>query len=180
MVKLIILDIDGVMTDGTKVYDRDHKVLSKRFFCKDFTAIKRFIASGINVIMISGDEWNRSMAEKRNIEFYCSRGKDLSLDKSLLLPILIEKYNLSLDEIAFVGDDYFDLSMFEKLKYAFCPYDSPLIIKKNSYATLTKSGGTGVVSELYDYFVENKFVEDADPEQVALLDKKEITSQEMK
>lgn len=180
MIKLIILDIDGVMTDGTKVYDRDHKVLSKRFFCKDFTAIKRFIASGINVIMLSGDEWNRSMAEKRNIEFYCSRNQNLSLDKSLLLPTLITKYNISLDEIAFVGDDYFDLSMFKKIKYSFCPYDSPSIIKKNSYEILTKSGGTGVVSELYDYFIDNNWIEDADPEKVAFLDKQEITSKEMK
>ena len=85
MVKLLILDVDGVLTDGTKVYDKNHNVLSKRFRCKDFTAIKRFMAAGIKVIMLSGDEWNRTMAEKRNIDFICTRGADLSLDKSVYL-----------------------------------------------------------------------------------------------
>jgi len=41
MIELLILDVDGVLTDGTKVYDIDHNVLSKRYMCKDFTAIKR-------------------------------------------------------------------------------------------------------------------------------------------
>ena len=54
--KLLILDIDGILTDGTKVYDVEHKPIYKRFMCKDFTAIKRFSAAGIKVIMISGDK----------------------------------------------------------------------------------------------------------------------------
>ena len=82
MIELLILDVDGVLTDGTKVYDIDHNVLSKRYMCKDFTAIKRFIAAGVKVVMLSGDNFNKQMAEKRNIPFYCSRGSDLSLDKS--------------------------------------------------------------------------------------------------
>ena len=56
--KLLILDIDGVLTDGTKVYDVDHKPVYKKFMCKDITAIKRFIAAGVKVIMISGDNYN--------------------------------------------------------------------------------------------------------------------------
>ena len=53
-IKLLILDIDGVLTDGTKVYDREHNPIHKTFRCKDFTAIKRFIAAGVKVIMPSG------------------------------------------------------------------------------------------------------------------------------
>ena len=69
MIKLLILDVDGVLTDGTKVYDAEHKVLSKTYMCKDFTAIKRFIAAGVQVVMISGDNFNATMANKRNIDF---------------------------------------------------------------------------------------------------------------
>ncbi len=88
---LLILDVDGVLTDGTKVYDSEHNVLSKRYVCKDFTAIKRFVAAGVKVVFLSGDIFNKSMAEKRNIDFYCSRGEDLSLDKSRFIPIFSEK-----------------------------------------------------------------------------------------
>jgi 3-deoxy-D-manno-octulosonate 8-phosphate phosphatase KdsC-like HAD superfamily phosphatase len=60
-VKVALVDIDGVLTDGTKVYNEKHEVISKRFLCKDFTAIKRMVASGIKVIMLSGDNFNRTM-----------------------------------------------------------------------------------------------------------------------
>ena len=71
-IKLLILDVDGVITDGTKIYNSDHTPVGKRYMCKDFTAIKRFAAAGVKVIMISGDGWNRNMAAKRNIDFYCT------------------------------------------------------------------------------------------------------------
>lgn len=180
MIELLILDVDGVLTDGTKVYDREHKVISKRFMCKDFTAIKRFMAAGVKVIMVSGDEWNRDMAKKRNIDFYCSRGDNLSLDKSTLLPLLEKKYGVPISKMGFVGDDYFDLSMFQKLTYTFCPSDAPFIIQENAYRVMNAAGGEGVIIELYDYCVLKKWIKNATPEEVALLDKLEATSQEMK
>ena len=178
MFELLILDVDGVLTDGTKEYDKEHNVLSKKFLCKDFTAIKRFIAAGVHVIMISGDEWNRSMAEKRNIEFYCSRGTDLSLDKSRYLEMFEKKYNVSTDDMAFVGDDYFDLSMFVALDTTFCPADAPDTIKKEAKYVCYASGGNGVLVEIYD-FCARTWLQEASPEEVAELDKKEVSSQEM-
>jgi len=179
-VELLILDVDGVLTDGTKVYDADHNVLSKKFMCKDFTAIKRFIAAGIKIVMLSGDNFNRSMAEKRNIDFYCSRNKDLSLDKSRYLSIFKEKYNIDINKMAFVGDDYFDLSIIKELTNTFCPADSPKIIKDFSMYIINRNGGNGVLVELYDMFVSKKWICDASEEAVANLDKLEISSQEMK
>ncbi len=78
MIKLLILDVDGVLTDGNKIYDINHTTVYKKFNDRDFTAIKRFKAGGINVIFVSGDNFNEGMAKKRNIDFYCSRGSDLS------------------------------------------------------------------------------------------------------
>ena len=178
-VELLILDVDGVMTDGTKVYDESHNVLSKSYLCKDFTAIKRFIDYGVSVVMLSGDIFNKTMAEKRNIDFYCSRGKDLSLDKSRFLELFEEKYNIKKEKMAFVGDDYFDLSMFESLKYTYCPSDAPVTIKNLANHVLISPGGRGVVVELYDYFLEKRLIQDAPPESVAELDKKEQSSKEM-
>ena len=179
-IKLLILDIDGVLTDGTKVYNQNHEVLSKRFMCKDFTAIKRLTASGVKVIMLSGDNFNKTMAEKRNIDFYCTRDKNLTLDKSLFLDDFEKTYGIPMENMAFVGDDYFDLSMFVKLKYTFCPSDSPKIIKDNSYNVLSSKGGEGVLIELYDMLESMNFIEEADEKIVFDLDSKEITSKEMK
>jgi len=180
MIKLLILDIDGVLTNGTKMYDKNHNVIGKSFMCKDFTAIKRFIAAGIKVILLSGDNFNRTMAEKRNLEFYCTRDSDLNLDKSVFIDKFIKQYNLKEEEIAFVGDDYFDLSMFERLKHVYCPSDSPSIIKQYAEYVLKNKGGEGVIVELYDYFEAKKYLKDASKEKVAELDKKELTSKQMK
>jgi 3-deoxy-D-manno-octulosonate 8-phosphate phosphatase (KDO 8-P phosphatase) len=179
MIKLLILDVDGVLTDGTKFYDKDHNVLAKRFLCKDFTAIKRFMAAGVRVVMLSGDIFNKTMANKRNIDFYCSRNSDLSLDKSRFLDEFEEKYDVQRENMAFVGDDYFDLSMFGSLKYTFATSDAPNIIKDSSLYTTFATGGEGVVVELYDLFIEKGWIVDASEDQVAELDKQEATSKEM-
>ena len=180
-IELLILDIDGVLTDGTKVYDKNHNVLSKRFMCKDFTAIKRFIAAGVKVIMISGDSWNADMANKRNIDFYCTRDVGtLNLDKSLLLDTFQEKYNIDREHMAFVGDDYFDLSMFQALEITFCTFDAPMTIKENTLYPLLSKGGEGVLVELYDLAINKGWIDEPTMESVLELDKHEQTSQEMK
>ena len=119
------------------------------------------------------------MAEKRNIPFYCSRGQDLSLDKSRFVELFQEEYGVDPDNMCFVGDDYFDLSMFKKLKYSFSTADAPEIIKENSYDELYSDGGDGVIVELYDYFIARGWIQDASEETVAALDKQESTSKEM-
>ena len=58
VIKLIILDVDGVLTDGKKYYNREGEVLMKTFCDKDWTAIKRFRALGITVIFLTGDPFN--------------------------------------------------------------------------------------------------------------------------
>ena len=178
--KLLILDVDGVLTDGTKFYDAEHSVVGKRFMCKDFTAIKRIAAAGVKVIMISGDNFNATMAAKRNIDFYCSRGTDLSLDKSRFLDMFEEKYSVNREDMAFVGDDYFDLSMFKNVKRTFCPSDAPQIIKDNAFYVCQAAGGTGVLVEICDLLIATGTIRDATEEEVAALDKLEATSGEMK
>ena len=179
-IELLILDIDGVLTDGTKVYTQDHQPVYKRFRCKDFTAIKRFIAAGVQVIMLSGDNWNAEMARQRNIPFYCTRGSDLGLDKSVYLSHLETQYKVNRENMAFVGDDYFDLSMFKTLFWTFAPLDSPRIIRQNCLYLLKSKGGQGVVQELYDFLVGKGIVQNASEEAVAELDKAEASSAAMK
>ena len=63
---LLVLDIDGVMTDGTKAYGRNGRAFSKRYCDRDFTAIKRFKAAGVEVVFLSGDKSvNEAMARRR-------------------------------------------------------------------------------------------------------------------
>ena len=177
-IKLLILDVDAVLTDGTKNYDEGHSVLSKRYYCKDFTAIKRFMAAGVKVVLLSGDNFNSKMAKKRNLTFHCSRGDDLSLDKSRFLKQFQDTYNVSVENMAFVGDDYFDLSIIKEVGHSFCPSDSPKIVKNNCEVILKSKGGEGVIVELYDRLVDLYFLEPSEDD-VNDLDKKESASEDM-
>ena len=108
MIKLIILDVDGVMTDGKKYYDRDGKVVLKNFCDKDWTAIKRFRALDIPVLFITGDPYNEMILSNRNLPTVVNRGEGFHRDKVNFLPDVLKEYDVSADEVAYLGDDLFD------------------------------------------------------------------------
>src|ERR1019366_7133769 len=149
---LLIIDIDGIMTDGTKMYDRDGRVFGKTYCDLDFTAIKRFKAAGINVCFLSGDKTvNQAMAETRKIDFFHNEsGKD----KADMLPFLKEKYGAN--KVAYVGDDYYDIGIMNVVDLAFCPKNSPQAVKQatgsaNNWLPLGLAG-QGVIAHLYDRY----------------------------
>ena len=152
MFKLLILDIDGVMTDGTKVYDTEGKVVAKSFYDHDFTAIKRFIMEGVCVCFLSGDERvNRRMCKNRNIDYYHNpKGRD----KSEYLEQICNDYDCTPEETAYVGDDIYDLDIMNLVAYPFCPSDAVEDVLNfcsvNGHVLDTESG-RGVVKELYTY-----------------------------
>ena len=92
MIKLVILDVDGVLTDGKKYYNREGEVLMKTFCDKDWTAIKRFKAMGITVIFLTGDPFNESIARNRNIDVIVNRKNGKHTDKSEFLEELVAKH----------------------------------------------------------------------------------------
>lgn len=151
MIKLILIDVDGVMTNGTKLYDSNHDVIAKSFCDLDFTAIKRFKAAGINVCLVSGDEFNKKMAEKRNIDFAFSK------EKEKVLVDLLTKYKAATNETVFIGDDIFDLKIMKKCNFRFCPKNSPNIVK-NISKVINCLGGEGVVAKVFDYLEESNII----------------------
>lgn len=151
--KLLVIDIDGVMTDGTKIYGLQGEVLSKKYCDLDFTAIKRFKAAGVKVCFLSGDTTvNEKMAASRQIDFYHARLPDGNIDKAQFLSKLRLHYSVNDSEIAYVGDDYYDLSIIESLKHTFCPSTANGCIKERCSTVLSTPGGHGVIAEIYELF----------------------------
>jgi len=175
-IKLLILDIDGVLTDGTKLYDSDGRVSYKRFNDKDFTAIKRFKASGVSVCFLTGDlNVNEVMAKKRGIDLYYSRTKEGSLNKSSFLPMLYEKYQSERCSTVYVGDDLFDLDIIKELglNNSYCPADAIVDVRLHCNTILSVPGGTGVVAELYDELVYTGRIQNSSFETVVEIDRVE-------
>ena len=176
-IKLFIIDVDGVMANG-KFYNINHNVVLKKFQDRDFTAIKRFKSSNVKIVILSGDNWNKKMALKRNLNFYLSRTSK-TLEKFDFLKIFKKKYNISPNNMAFVGDDYFDIKISKGVRYSFCVSDAPIDLKKVCYKILKTRGGEGVLSEIYDFCVKKKLINSSSYEKVKKIDSLEITSKQM-
>lgn len=144
---LLIADIDGVMTTGQKIYSRDGKVWAKEYCDLDFTALKRFQAAGVKVCFFSGDlKVNKEMAESRKIELFHNPP---GLDKADMLEEI--KKHFSATTVAYVGDDFMDLSIMDCVDHCFCPSTAILDIRHRcGNNVLDCPGGHGVLAKLYE------------------------------
>tara|TARA_R110000824_G_scaffold359891_2_gene547527 strand:+ start:2286 stop:2816 length:531 start_codon:yes stop_codon:yes gene_type:complete len=171
-VELVILDIDGVLTDGRKYYGTDGMPFAKTYCDKDFTAIKRLRGVGVKVCFLSGDtNINENMAKNRNIDFYAARGRD----KAEFIPEFTDVYDTSPDNMLYIGDDLFDLSVMRAVGHAYCPSDAAVKLREwcGEYNTLRAPGGHNVIAEMVEILLSRGLVDDATMEQIEALDKNE-------
>lgn len=175
MIKLVILDVDGILTSGVKYYAADGMPVMKSFYDKDFTAIKRIKASGISICFLSGDNFiNEEVAKNRNIDFFYARGRD----KVDFLPELCETYNVVPGDVLFIGDDLFDINLMKAVGYPFCPKDAVKEILEycciaRPTNVVNRNAGTGVVEKLYEMLLDRKLISPVTLGQVEELDKLE-------
>ena len=157
--KLLILDVDGVLTTGLKTYDIYGNVISKTFGDRDFTAIKQFICAGIDVIFLSGDQQvNQKVAESRKIPFFYSRRDSGQLSKAECAKEILKEYKLTSENTIFVGDDLFDVEMRDFCHFMACPKGSHYLMRNKSDLVLETISGEGCVQELFEYMVKNKII----------------------
>jgi YrbI family 3-deoxy-D-manno-octulosonate 8-phosphate phosphatase len=147
MIKLLILDVDGILTDGTKLYDACGNVAFKKFNDKDWTSIKKLKTLGVDILCLTGDPFNKKILENRNISVIVNRMNGVHKDKSEYLEEIISSYHeLSLSEVAYIGDDLFDIKIMQKVGFAFTVEDAPLIVKQNAKVLNCKSGENVIVN----------------------------------
>lgn len=152
---LLILDVDGVLTDGTKAYGPDGKILFKRFSDHDFTAMKKFQMDGWVVCFLSADRTvNEAVARDRGVDFWYSRDDATGvIDKVKWLGKLSEHYNVLTNRIVYVGDDLLDVPVMKALKVCsgrvYCPASAVPQVRTIVHGVLNKRGGDGAVMDLY-------------------------------
>ena len=151
---LLILDVDGVLTDGKKTYDVSGNVISKTFNDRDWTAIKQFKAAGWKVVFLSGDRCvNEAVAKNRNSPFYCNRptkGEGPMRDKAEWVNIFTKEYKTSNFKMIYIGDDIFDINIMLSVGRSYCPSDAPWAVKEAATGVLQGKSGDNLISELWD------------------------------
>lgn len=168
--KLVIIDVDGVMCDG-KYYNDQGVCIAKQFCDLDFTAIKCMRAVGLNVVFLSGDEFNSGMAQQRGIPFYHSRDKNGVINKSEMLDVICREYECTPEEVIAVGDDYFDVPLLERVGLAFCPYNSPKYVRDRVNIVLRSGSGDNLVSYMLDYLIRFGYIKEPSFEDLLEIDK---------
>ncbi len=153
MVKLLILDVDGVLTDGTISYDPWGREV-KFFNIKDGYGIVRALREGIIVVVVSGRySWQ---VEKRCRELGVEELYQGVSDKMEVYRKLKEKYSLSDEQVAAMGDDLPDLPLLKAVGVSGAPADAVPQVKVVVDFVSRREGGRGAVREFIDYLLSRE------------------------
>jgi len=149
-IKLFITDIDGVWTDGGMYYDNQGNEW-KKFNTSDSAGVLFLKLAAIDIAIITGENTNivSRRAEKLGItNLFMSANNKVEIAMSLL-----EKYKLSWENVAYIGDDINDIKLLQKVGLSACPVQAPDYIKDKVDWVLTKKGGDGVFREFVEKYL---------------------------
>lgn len=152
-VRLVAFDVDGVLTDGSLLYNESGEQL-KRFNALDGHGLKMLKQSGIRVALITG----------RSGPIVMRRAADLGIalvyqdarDKAQLISTIASDQNLNLDQIAYLGDDIIDLQAMQKVGLAVSVPHAPIYIQQAAHWVTTINGGFGAARELADIILASQ------------------------
>lgn len=149
MIKLLVLDVDGTLTDG-KVHIGNQGELFKSFHAKDGLGILHILPElGITPLIITG----------RTSEIVGRRAEELKIThffqgiehKLVCLEEFCKETKIPLEEVAYMGDDLNDLEVMKRVALKACPFDAVEEVKEISDFIATKKGGEGAVREFIDW-----------------------------
>lgn len=142
MIKLLILDVDGTLTDGGIYYDATGNEL-KKFSVKDGAGLVALRRAGVQVMICTGRECEavRRRAADLHLEYvYQNVG-----NKAAFLRDFFKEHGLSQEEVAYCGDDWNDLAAMALCGFVACPADAAAAVKARADYVCPQKGGEGAV-----------------------------------
>lgn len=150
-IKLLVLDVDGVMTDGGMYYTENGDQI-KKYNTKDGMAIQHLVKNNFQVAVISHSlvsEMVKKRADALGIQ-NCYVGRE---SKIKILNEFCTNLDLTLENVALIGDDINDLEMIRNIGFSACPADAVNTVKSQVNIVLSKKGGEGCVREFVDTYL---------------------------
>lgn len=152
-VRLLLLDVDGVLTDGSIIYD-DKNVETKIFNVKDGLGIRLLLNAGIQVGIITGRSSGALTNRCRNLGI--ENLYDGIKEKTSALNSILKKTGMKAEETAFIGDDLPDLPVFKKIGVSIAVRDAEETVKKSADIVTKAKGGKGAVREICEAILKAK------------------------
>ncbi len=156
-IELIVLDVDGTMTDSHITYSENGDEI-KSFNVKDGLAIASWRRLGKQVAIITGR--SSSIVARRAKELHIEHFYQGIHNKREVLEALLEKLDLTMENVAAIGDDLNDLQMLRSAKISFVPRDASAYVDKIATVILSKKGGDGAVREMIEHLIINEGLEE--------------------
>ncbi len=144
-IQLLLLDVDGVLTDGGIIYNEDGNEI-KIFNVKDGFGLKLLMGAGVTVGIVTG----------RKSQALCHRCSDLGIrylldgvqDKAKVLERITEQTGVSADHTAFMGDDLPDLALMRRVGLSIAVADAHKMVREKADWITSAAGGCGAVREV--------------------------------
>ncbi len=152
-IKLLILDIDGVMTDGSIILDNEDNEF-KAFHVRDGHGIKMLVGAGVQVAIISGRQ--SKVVERRARELGITEVYQRCHAKTVAFDHIAQKYGLADREVAYVGDDIVDIPILNRAGLSIAVGDATEETKKSADMITRNFGGRGAVREVTDFLLRAK------------------------
>ncbi|TXR53539.1 KdsC family phosphatase [Reinekea thalattae] len=154
-ISLVVFDVDGVLTNGQLVYGSNGEVV-KLFNVKDGVGIKLLQDQSIAVAVVTAKD--SAMVDQRmsdlGVEYYFKGVKD----KVAIVQQLLDRLELSLEQVCYVGDDMVDLSVMTQVGVSICPSDAYALVCEQASIVLPLGGGQGVARLVCDIVLNAKGV----------------------
>jgi 3-deoxy-D-manno-octulosonate 8-phosphate phosphatase (KDO 8-P phosphatase) len=152
-VKMVIMDVDGVLTDGKIILDANG-IESKAFYVQDGTAITYLHRAGMKTAIISG----------RNSKVVELRAKELSIEDVYLgihkkmdaYEEILKKHKIKDNEICYIGDDLIDLPILRKVGFSVAVPNAPLEVKERVSYITDAPGGYGAIREVTEKILKSQ------------------------
>ncbi len=152
-IKLLALDVDGVLTDGSIIIGQDGE-LSKHFSAQDGLGIRVAIRKGIQVSIITGR--HSEILLHRAMELNISSVYENVVDKGETLSRIAQEAGIDMADVAFMGDDLNDLSALSEAGASFAPANAVSDVRQRVDYVTAKSGGGGAVREVVEKILTDK------------------------
>jgi YrbI family 3-deoxy-D-manno-octulosonate 8-phosphate phosphatase len=152
-IKLVGTDIDGVWTDARMYYSADGDIM-KSFSTYDGMGVQLLRDAGIPLIIMTGE--NTEIVAKRAQKLGIDRIFQGENEKLKRLKEVCSELNISLDEVAYIGDDVNDLDVLKSVGLSAMPPNSPILNQFTPDYFTTRSGGDGAFRDFVDFILSQQ------------------------
>jgi len=153
-IKILLTDVDGVLTDGGMYYSASGDVM-KKFHARDGMGILLLKKNGIPTVIVTKEK--TQMVKKWAKKMPVTKLYDGIIKKEEILEKITKEFNVKPHEIAFIGDDVNDVNLLKVVGFSAMPNDGTKQLKKICDYQCHTSGGNGVLREISELIFERKF-----------------------